>query len=641
MTTSTLASLALLKVNADHGKDYLEYLRPFILQILFEHKPDPVTNENVKKHIRDQFGLEIPERTIELVLRRISKENLIQREHAIYRIVGNLPNPELTAKRNNSALRINAVLSGLCNFSQDTVKPIDDKEDAIVSICAFLAEFDITCLRAYRQSTAIPPLEGEHATDIVLISDYVQHIQESDQLLFESFIVLVQGHMLANALMCPDLAQVPDTYQNVTFYLDAPLLVQSLGADGEAQETAVKELIALLRRLKGKVATFSHSRDESQRVLEVAAEKLNMADGRGSIVFEARRRKTTRSDLLLLAESIDDKLSEANIEVVKTPRYVERYQIDERVFEHVLDDGLSYRNPRAKQYDINSVRSIYALRRNTSASSIERSCAVLVTNNAAFANAAWEYGQQHEASQDVSSVITNFSLANMAWLKVPMEAPSIPTTQVLAFSYAALEPSNELLDKCIEEIDRLMEKGGITARDHQLLRSSPRIYDELMHFTLGEDSALTDKTIAQACEQVSNEIREEEYQKFDQERKAHQKTRNALSSQQIRNQKIVENLCQQSQKWAKMLAWSVTIIIGVILLLGLFSGIGLHATSPTFAWMLIGGSTLLAGLMLINLTHGFTLKSLHERVYSWCLGRLIERYARITEIDIEEFHQRL
>ena len=81
MSTATLTSLAILKVNLDQGKDYLEYLRPFILQVLVDHHPDPITNEVISDLIREQFGLEIPKRTVEIVLKRISRNNIIKREN--------------------------------------------------------------------------------------------------------------------------------------------------------------------------------------------------------------------------------------------------------------------------------------------------------------------------------------------------------------------------------------------------------------------------------------------------------------------------------------------------------------------------------------------------------------------------------
>ena len=638
MSTSTLTSLALLKVNVDQRKDYLDYLRPFILQVLMDHRPDRITGNVITKYIREQFDLEIPERTVEIVLKRISKQGLIKREHGVYQMTGDLPDPQLSAKQSNAERHITSVLHGLRKFSKTTIKPISSDADAVVAICAFLAEFDITCLRAYLRGTAIPSLEGSPQTNIVLVSDYVQHVRRTDPERFESFIVLVQGHMLANALMCPDLAQAPMTYQRVTFYFDTPLLLQRLGLEGEAKGNATRELISLLKKLGGKVAAFSHSRDELARVLEGAAAKVDAQDGRGTIVFEARRNGTTRSDLLLFAESIDDKLADARIEVLATPHYIKDSQIDESVFEHTLDDGVSYQNPRAKEYDINSVRSIYVIRANKPAPSVERARAVFVTSNAAFAKAAWEYGQRVESSQDVSSVITDFSLANTAWLKVPMGAPSIPKTQVLAFSYAALKPSDKLLGKFMTEIERLETQGKITERDHQLLRSSPLVYDELGRLTLGEVASLTEETVKQIYERVSNEIRTEGANRLAEEQGGHQETLNALDTQLVHNQTIMSNLYWRCHSRAKILAWVPSVVIGIALLLGLSFGWGLDSANRILTWSLIGGYAVLTVLTLTNLVFGTSVRRLHEWVHNQCLTWLLNREAKAIGISSDEFN---
>ena len=67
MTPSTLTSLAMLKVHVDQGHDYLDYLRPFILQVLVDHRINPVTDAVVRDWIRSDFGIEIPTRTIQVV----------------------------------------------------------------------------------------------------------------------------------------------------------------------------------------------------------------------------------------------------------------------------------------------------------------------------------------------------------------------------------------------------------------------------------------------------------------------------------------------------------------------------------------------------------------------------------------------
>ena len=407
--------------------------------------------------------------------------------------------------------------------------------------------------------------------------------------------------------------------------------------EAEAKQAATRELIELLGKLGGEVSAFSHSLQELRNVLRGAADFLESREGRGPIIIEARKNRTTRSDLLLLAESVDDRLRNAGIQVKPTPPYIDGFQIDEAVFEAVLEDEVSHRNPRAREFDINSVRSIYAIRGNLSATSLERCKAVFVTSNSGFATAAWDYGQRYEQSQDVSSVITDFSLANMAWLKAPMGAPALPMTQLLAFSYAALEPPTPLWSKYLDEIDKLETKGKISERDHQLLRSSPHVYPELMHLTLGQDAALTEETVTETLQRVSSEIRKEESQRLESEEKAHQKTRNDLTAQQGRNQQLASTLYWRCQRQARAVAWTSSVSMAALLAIALLFGLWLRSPAPPVSWILIGSSTAVALSTLANLIFGSTVKEMHVWLYNWSLTLLLKREATSLGIDLTEF----
>lgn len=634
VSTETLTSLAMLKVHVDRGEDYLYYLQPFILQVLVVHKPDLITDAIVRDHIRTDFGLEIPDRAVQVVLKRLSRQFPLKKDHGIYRIDGELPDPRIAAKKAEASRHIQAVLSGLREFSMGTAKPIASSDEAVTAICAFLTQFNIPCLRAYLRGTAIPTIEGRHHAEIVLVSQYVLALQNTDPERFESFHVVVKGHMLANALLCPDLQDAPKSYRGVTFYLDTPLLVRRLGLEGEPKQAAVNSLVALLRSLGATVAAFSHSRDELESVITGAARHVDSWEGRGAIVTEARQRGTTKSDLLVLAGQIDDKLEDARIDVLGTPRYIEDFQIDEMVFENVLGDEVSYFNPRAKEHDVNSVRSIYVLRKGTSEAILERAKAALVTSNTGFSRAAFQYGKRHAESREVSSVITDFSLANMAWLKAPLGAPSIPMTELLAFSYAALEPSKELLEKYLSEIDKLANRGKITARDHQLLRSSQLVTEELMNLTLGEEDALTEQTITETLKRVTDEIRREESDNYRKERAAHQETLKALRAQRTVGERVQERLYWHCRRRATLWAWCVSISIGVFLAVGVVAGMGLRANNVIIGGLLLAASGVSIALTLGNLIFGTNVRRLHERVQTRCLSWLISRKTADTGLDL-------
>ena len=71
-------------------------------------------------------------------------------------------------------------------------------------------------------------------------------------------MIMLQGHMLANALLCPDLSQAPKTYKNVSFFFDTPILASILGVQGVHRKDAAGALIRLLLHLGATIATFSH-----------------------------------------------------------------------------------------------------------------------------------------------------------------------------------------------------------------------------------------------------------------------------------------------------------------------------------------------------------------------------------------------
>jgi len=636
MSSATLTSLAMLKVNVDQGRDYLDYLRPFILQVLCDHKPSPITDAVVRDHIRKDFGLEIPERAVQIVLKRLSRLHPLTREHGVYHITSEPPNPGIATEKVDADRHIRAIVAGLKEFSKDTTRPIASDEEAVQAVCAFLAEFNIPCLRAYLRGTAIPTIEKHDNALLVLVSKYVLSLQETDPERFNSFLVVVQGHMLANALLCPDLQQAPKTYKGMTFYFDTPLLIRRLGLEGRAKQAAVESLIVLLLKLGATVATFSHSRDELERVIRGASDYIDSKNGRGAIVMEARKAGTTKSDLLVFAGKINENLSDARIDVVQTPRYQKKFQINEEAFEGVLMDEVSYHNPRAKEDDINSVRSIYVLRSGNSPRNLEYAKAVLVTSNSGFAQAAFEYGKDYEESREVSSVITDFSLANMAWLKAPLGAPTLPMTEVIAFSYAALQPSRGLLDKYLGEIDKLEKQGTITERDHQLLRSSELAQRELMNLTLGEEDALTDQTVIETLDRVMNEIKKEESEKYQTEQAEHRKTRKELELARAEKQLLQSRLYWRCLKKAKICAWVTSTLVGLLLVIGLGAGVGLASSNPGLGWILVVASGVLIIVTLGNLIWGVTVAGLHGRVQAHFLTWFLRRESASIGLDLGE-----
>ena len=580
----------MLKVSIDSGRDYLEYLRPYVIQVLMDDPPESVTDETVAEKIRKICGLEIPYRTVHIILQRLAREGYLDKASGIYAIVKQFPASDMTAVRADAARHIAAVTTELVRFAKESANRDLSDSDAAECFIVFLSQFSIPCLKSYLRGTALPVVKGGEDWKTVLVSQFVSNLPSKPEL-FDSFMKLVQGHMLANALLCPDLQSANKTYKDVTFYFDTPLLIQILGLEGEREKQAIEEVVRLVQQLEGTVSYFSHTFDELVNAIRSSADYVDSPKGRGTIVEEARKSGQKKSDLLLVADDAAETLDAYKIFSVPTPPYekkTHKFEISEEVFESVLEDEIIYFNPRAKEYDIKSVRSIYVLRKGLVPFAIEKSKAVFVTSNTSFSKAAYEYGKKHEQSREVSTVITDFSLANTAWLKAPQGAPSLPRKEVLAFAYAAMRPTTDFWNKVLVEAEKLEASGRISVRHHQLLRSSHHVQVELMKLTLGEDDALTHESITAAVNRVTSDIRKEDairIQEAEEQRlKVERQLAEAIGRAELVKQRIYWRCNAKAERESRLLSGAIWASQGLVA----FFGVVKLPESSTFGLAVVG-----------------------------------------------------
>lgn len=631
---TTLASLAMLKVRIDQGSDYLEYLRPFVLHVLGTKNIEIVTDDSVVSGLLEEFGIVIPRRTTQIVLKRIAKrDGPLKRENNAYKVVKEIPVSDLPQQRADASRRIAAVTNALIKYAQESHEKVISEDDAFEALTQFLSRFSISCIKSYLRGTALPNNVSDEHWQLQLVCRFVNHLNSSKPERFNDFILMVQGHMLANALLCPDLQSVSKTYSGVTFYLDTPLLLHVLGLEGDAKKSSTEELIRLLQQLSGNVSYFSHTLDELQSVIRKTADYVDSPDGRGHIIYEARRIGKTKSDLLLEAEKAKEVLDRLNLNCQSTPPYINSLQIDENAFGSSLDDEVSYNNPKARDNDINSVRSIYVLRKGSTPHSIETCKAIFVTSNSGFARAAYEYGRNIEQSRELSSVISDFSLANTAWLKAPQGAPTLPQKEVLAFSYAALRPSTDFLSKVLVEAEKLENQGRISARDHQLLRSNQNVQDELMSLTLGEDDALTEQSLKAALEKVETEIKKEEAEKLHAEQQLRSSIESELQVEREKRDALIQRIYWACNKKATRWANFFALILGLCVILAVVFGFIKKTDSPAFGWIILGFSAVFAILTIGNLVFGTTVENLREKIIESLRRRCLHKEKLRLELD--------
>jgi hypothetical protein len=633
--SEALCSLAMLKVSINTGGDYLEYIRPYVLDVLANDPPEKICDATVAERLLESCGLKIPSRTVQIILQRLARDGVLVRRDGIFTCSDDLPASDLSAARADANRHISLIANELIGFARSKSNRVLSEELATECLVNFLSQFSIPCLRSYLRGTTLPEVGSSANWQIALVGHFVGELQHQPNM-FDSFIMLMQGHMLANALLCPDLDSVSDTYSDVVFYLDTPLLIRLLGLEGEREEQAIKEVVGLVQHLKGKICYFSHTYDELTSSISISAEFIDSQKGRGTIVAEARKSGKQKADLIMIANKATEILELSGVSAIATPSYGKdnhKYEIAEEAFAAVLSDEIDYNNPRAKDYDIKSVRSIYVLRRDGAPRSVEKAKAVFVTSNSSFAKAAFEYGKRFETSREVSTVITDFSLANTAWLKAPQGAPALPKKEILAFAYAAARPPRGFWDKVLQEADKLVKDGKITPRDHQLLRSSYSVQAELTKMTLGDEAALTHEAITATLARVSDEIRKEALEEKDIISSQLQEVSSRLGSLTENLEEVKQRVYWRSKTKADREAKYLS--VGIWVGQGLVAALGVVKLDETqLGWAILAVAVISGALRLAGAQWDIKPVNVKPRYSNWRFQRLHKQ--ALNELGLEK-----
>ena len=582
ISQNTLISLAILKEQINNNEDYLSYFNPFIIGILKKlDLSTPVNDELISEQLHSVCGLRFPKRIVQLMLKKVSRKGILTKKNGVYTIV-----QEKLEKQENVLSKTGSIKSQLLDlindfsiFCKEKYQVILNEDDSLDAFIQFLSKFSVSAIRLSISGTAFEVPKKNKAVNLIYVSQYILTIFKTDHKRFEEFEVLLKGNMIANSIVSETLIDTPQTFKDVIFYLDTPIIVELYGLDGAILEEAADELLELVKKIGGKFAVFEHTKSETASLIHRAAEQYDVPESRlnNKILENLMETKLSKADLQLKSEKLSDFLESKDIEIVADPDIKKEYCIDENLLSKLMDEYVGQYKEKVKRQDIHSVNNIYQLRENKNSNRLEECRAVFVTNNPKLASAIHEYGRTRSDENNVSAVITDFSLANMAWLKAPLGACDLQRIELLSMAYLSLQPSNELLQKYLTEIEKMQKDELLTDADYFLLTCQIN-NSELVTYTMGNEDALTNENIMSLLERIKAEIKEKETLKLANEESKHETTKTELfitkkelDESKSDLSKITQRIIWNSKKYANKTLIVIKCVMACLIIIG-----GLH-----------------------------------------------------------------
>ena len=243
---------------------------------------------------------------------------------------------------------------------------------------------------------------------------------------------------------------------------------------------------------------------------------------------------------------------------------------------------------------------------------MERCDAVFVTTNQDLAAASREFfiSEGLADEETIPCSVLDRELATLAWLKNPGLAPDFPKKRLIAQSYAALNPSEELWAKYEQEIRRLDREGNITQDEVNLLRFSTQAKTVLMDVTLGDPGAFAEGSIEEIREKALAAARADKEEELGEERQRRKQA-------ELAARKHRQNVIQLSRTIGSIVSKTVFVLLAIVLVAaGYFTFPG---SSDTTAPRLIGWAVLplFFLLTLLNLVFGTTVRNISRMLEVW------------------------
>lgn len=544
MRDDFIASLALLKVNWDKRKDYIENFVPFAAECLRLMPSAATTSADLQAEIVKRFGFKIPQEALKTILHRAAKRGYVYRKDRRYlKNQGKLNELNFARSQNEALRRTKALVKKLQSFAATKYSTILTDEEAELELFSYLKHnSEQLGLLTDQMEASTPPSQSRQ----VVANAFVVHVVNHDPEGYDYLETVYKGAMLANALFFPSLSQIGQRFQNVSIYLDSNVLLMALGLAGEALADPYRELIDLARELGSSICCFEDTADEIRRYLTfvvVALRDKNVtSDGFSSILEHCLTTGVSPSDIEILSGNLEKELQKLGVSIRRKPSHSIPLSVAERKLEILLRESMEHRTEEALHHDVDCLTAVHRLRDGQRLREIETCRALFVSTSQRLSQISAQFFEEHFGNTTAPHCMTAQTFTTIVWLKKPVRAQDLPMKRLVADCYAALNPSDSLWNRYRAELERLRKVDELSEDDYYQLRFSIPARSALMDLTAGNIENFDSNRIPEILERTRANAKAGTQIKLEREQRKLLAVENQLNTLQRKADKAEEDV---------------------------------------------------------------------------------------------------
>jgi hypothetical protein len=522
----TIFGLAYLNCNwENNGKDIIDSYVPLACKCIIDKEYTQITRDDLHNDFNDTFGLSVDLGPCETILKRMVKDGYLTKDKGIYQVE---TKQIYRQQKGIDERRIEAdytdVITNIVKYAKEKYT-LDFQEKEIENgLLLFLKEFDIDITLASNDVETTFSKIGEKKKLKFVISKYIIDIQKSDSNRFRKIVDIAKGHAIAMLIAYENVNNYTGKLDNVEIYLDAPIIFNLLGINGESNLALANELVSNLKKNGAQLKIFELNNNEVANTILDAIERLKTGNyllhKSSRVLRTAVREQYTANTLQIKLNQLEDIYKKHNVQIVDSPSVSNvKYEIDQNKLTEIIENiytkngekNLPYYKQRPIENDVETISYIYRIRKDTAISNLKNSKAILLTSNEAIAFAS----KHNEVSAirikpAIPPCLTDIFLSTILWANYPSKNNELNIKRLISECYANTELDNKLLQRFYNDIEKMHKEQTISNEQFYLLNSSTLTYKILQKQTLNDIEEYTDKTPAEVVEDVINSYKQDE-----------------------------------------------------------------------------------------------------------------------------------
>jgi len=630
-----LINLALLEtLKGENINDEIDLFIPYIALIVDEIDSESFKLLDVKHGLRERFGINPPESALKSILVRAKKKKVISQNYGVYfknpEVIGRLVH-DANHKRNEIEGSINKIIFNFQEFAFNIHNKELSLEECEVFLYTFLTEHMSTFVGLIGGKKE--KLETKIKNSQFLTASYITNLYKEQQALSEDLMRVVKGMILSNYISYADKTTTKRHLDNITLYLDTPIILGIMGYSGRSKEIALNEFVSLIKSLKINIKIFDITLDEVQRLFNIWGEKLekkNYSSFNSKTLELLRSKGIDKARLDTESVLLESKLNALEIEVVSNFKIEEKFNCDVRGLEsYLIHKGFE----NDLHHDITCTARVFNLRKGNKISTLNDTFSLFVTLNLNFERFTNSHLIKELPRASIPVVITERLLSTILWLKNPKLFGNLPAKNLLADAYASIYADDRFWSTFITRLELLRKQGEISEKDFMLVRWDKSLMDKVNETSLDTGTEFEDDDVFEIVESIKLEHTKDSIKTIDELNETNAKALQlkdleigAKEDELIRKDRALTAIEIRISSLASRLAHITTGLLSAIIFLLLVYAIAaaLPPSSLTLGqyfklpdWLNNFSAFLLLSITILSLMYGLTLNKAYKEIHSW------------------------